>query len=101
MFCCWLALRLHRAGLVEGLSRCVMNIVEGRAAAEAAPAAVTGREGVFSSRLAVATPPVVTLEVRWRSFVVLDTFYFCKVRYIMSRFAHNRLASSDERSQLC
>ncbi|CAM9821039.1 unnamed protein product [Pylaiella littoralis] len=55
-------MRLHRAGLVEGLSRCVMNIVEGRAAAEAAPAAVTGREGVFSSRLAVATPPVVTLE---------------------------------------
>ncbi|CAN0444441.1 unnamed protein product, partial [Ectocarpus sp. 8 AP-2014] len=53
-------LRLHRAGLMEDTSRCVMDIVEGRAAA--APNAGSSQAAHYGAAVAPTAAPAVTLE---------------------------------------
>ncbi|CAM9161671.1 unnamed protein product [Ectocarpus sp. 6 AP-2014] len=53
-------LRLHRAGLMEDTSRCVMDILEGRAAA--APNAGSSQAAHYGTAVAPTAAPAVTLE---------------------------------------
>lgn len=59
-----LAVRLHRAGLIEDTSRCVMDIVEGRAAAPNAGSNQAAHEGVAVAVAPTPAAATVTLEVR-------------------------------------